>query len=356
MTLRVEAAIDVEDFRVEVDLRVEPGESVALVGPNGAGKSTVVRAIAGLQPVTSGCVSFAGDVWDEPHLDRFVPPRLRRVGAVFQQYLLFDHMTALENVAFGLRADGADRHHARQRAHALLGRLGIAELADQRPASLSGGEAQRVALARALAIEPRLLLLDEPLAALDASARGAVRHDLQRWMRGATNGPVCRLVVSHDPVDAHALADRVVVLEGGRVTQRGTMSELAAAPRTTYVADLMGTNLLHGRLRGSTFDVDGGGALTVGAHAAPDGDAIATVRPNAISLHPARPVGSPRNVWSTTIVGVDRSADRVRVRLDVPLRLVVEVTEAGLAALDAGPGEPVWASVKASEITVVADA
>ncbi len=358
MTLRIDAEIEIADFRVEVDLDVEPGESVALVGPNGAGKSTIVRAIAGLQPISSGRISFGGHVWDDPRAARFVHPRRRRVGAVFQQYLLFDHMTALENVAFGLRAEGTDRHDARRRALDLLGRLGIGDVASQRPASLSGGQAQRVALARALAIEPQVMLLDEPLAALDASARGAVRHDLQRWMHGTNDsiGSACRLVVTHDPVDAHALADRVVVLERGRITQRGTMAELAAAPRSSYVADLMGTNLLHGILRGSTFAVDAGGALTVGAHEAPDGEAIAAVRPSAISLHPTRPDGSPRNVWPTTIVGVDRSADRVRVRLGLPLPLVVEVTAAGLDALHAAPGDEVWASVKASEVTVVADA
>lgn len=358
MTLRIDATIELDEIEVEIDMSVAPGESVALVGPNGAGKSTVVRAIAGLQPIAAGRVSLGDEVWDDPAAGVFVPPRQRRVGTVFQQYLLFDHLSALENVAFGLRARGVDRTVARERSARLLERLGVAAVGPQHPATLSGGQAQRVALARALVLDPAVLLLDEPLAALDATARGAVRHDLQGWIGGGTatlGADVCRLIVTHDPVDAHLLADRVVVLEGGRVTQRGTVAELAASPRSTYVADLMGTNLLHGTLRASAFEVDGGGLLTVGAHTAEDGEAIVAIRPAAISLHPARPSGSPRNVWSTTIAGVDRSLDRVRVRLGRPFPLVVEVTAAGLDALDAAVGDPVWASVKASEISVIAD-
>lgn len=360
--LDVSATVELGGFDLELDLAVAAGETVALVGPNGAGKSTVVRAIAGLEPIAAGHIAFADSVWDDPGAGVFVQPRARRVGTVFQDYVLFEHMNSLDNVAFGLRSRGTDRRHADRVASQLLDRLGIAELARRRPAALSGGQAQRVALARALAIEPQVVLLDEPLAALDASARAAVRHDLQRWLidNHDADTPVpdraCRLLVTHDPVDAYALADRVVVLEAGRVTQRGTVTELAAAPRSAYVADLMGTNLLHGTLTGSTFELDAGGSLTVGAHDACDGQAIATVRPAAIALHSTQPEGSPRNVWTTRIVGIDRSADRVRVRLDDPLRIVVEVTEAGLAALDAGPGDAVWASVKASEIVVVADA
>jgi molybdate transport system ATP-binding protein len=235
----------------------------------------------------------------------------------------------------------------------MLDRLGVLSIADQRPPGLSGGQAQRVALARALVIEPQVLLLDEPLAALDVSARGAVRHDLQRWI--GLSG-TCRLVVTHDPVDAHALADRVVVLEGGRVTQRGTMTELAASPRSTYVADLIGTNLLAGRLDGASFTVADGVELVVGAHDAPDGETVATIRPAAIALHLDRPEGSPRNVWPTSISGIDRSGGRVRVRLAGPLEVVVEVTESGLGALGVDVGDAVWASVKASEVSVHPDA
>jgi len=361
VTLAVEAVIDVGEFVVEIALAVERGETVALVGPNGAGKSTVLRAIAGLLPITSGHLTFDDQVWDDPIADVFLTARHRHVGAVFQSYLLFEHMSALDNVAFGLRARGVDKRNARAASGVALERLGVDRVADRMPSALSGGQAQRVALARALVLEPGVVLLDEPLAALDATARGAVRHDLPRWLcesRDAQGRPPARIVVTHDAVDADALADRVVVLEGGRVTQTGTLTDLAVRPRSTFVADLMGTNVLHGMLRGSVLEVAGGTELIVGAHdaaGAADGAAIAAIRPAAISLHRSRPEGSPRNVWRSQVAGIDRSNDRVRVRLGAPLALVVEVTEAGLAALEMTVDDPVWASVKASEISVVAD-
>jgi molybdate transport system ATP-binding protein len=352
VTLDVAAAIESEGFRVEVELRVERGETVALVGPNGAGKSTVLRAIAGLQPVTTGRVGFDGGVWDDPIDDVFVPPSERGVGMVFQQYLLFEHLSAIENVAFGLRARGAARDDAHAAAILQLERLGVGDVADQRPATLSGGEAQRVALARALAVTPSVLLLDEPLAALDATASASVRHDLRR---GLDSVDACRLLVTHDPTDAYALADRVVVLEGGRVTQRGHLADLAAAPRSAYVAELLGTNLLEGQLVGGTFRSTDGFELVVGAHETGDGAVLAAVRPAAIALHRSHPEGSPRNVWAAVIEAADHGGDRVRVRLDTPPTLVVEVTPAGFAALAASEGDVVWASVKASEVTVTPD-
>jgi len=358
MSLALHAVVNVDEFVISIDLDVEHGETVGLVGPNGAGKSTVLRAIAGLQPISDGRLAFDDVVWDDPADDMFVVPRHRQVGAVFQSYLLFEHLTALENVAFGLRARGVAKRDALARAVAALDRLGVGSIADRRPAALSGGQAQRVALARALVLEPAVVLLDEPLAALDATSRGAIRHDLPRWLhesRSADGRPSARIVVTHDPVDAHAMVDRLVVLEGGRVTQAGTLVELAARPRSSYVADLMGTNVLHGVLSGSVFEIGDGTELIVGAHTAVDGEAVAAIRPAAISLHRTQPEGSPRNVWATTITSIDRSGDRVRVRLGAPFALVVEVTEAGLASLGAVVDDPIWASVKASEISVVAD-
>lgn len=360
MSLQVEAMIEVGELTVAVAFEVERGETVALVGPNGAGKSTVLRAIAGLHPITSGRVALGDRVWDDPGANLFVAARHRHVGAVFQDYLLFDHLTALDNAAFGLRSRRLDRHRSRTSAMAALERLGVGGVADRMPSELSGGQAQRVALARALVLEPVVVLLDEPLAALDATSRGAVRHDLPRWLNESCaedGAPPAKLLVTHDPVDAHSLADRVVVLEHGRVTQIGTLADVAARPRSTFVADLVGTNVVHGMLRDSVLkvDVDGGTELIVGTHDAADGAAIAAIRPAAISLHRSRPEGSPRNVWAARIVGIDRSNDRVRVRLGGPLALVVEVTEAGLGALGANVDDQVWASVKASEISVVAD-
>ena len=217
MSLVLQAVVHVDEFAIAIDLEVERGETVGLVGPNGAGKSTVLRAIAGLQPISDGRLAFDDVVWDDPADEVFVLPRHRQVGAVFQSYLLFEHQSALDNVAFGLRARGVAKRDAQARARAALDRLGVGAIAHRHPAALSGGQAQRVALARALVLEPSVVLLDEPLAALDATSRGAVRHDLPRWLdesRAADGRSSSRIVVTHDPVDAHTLADRVVVLEG----------------------------------------------------------------------------------------------------------------------------------------------
>ncbi|HEY5665025.1 MAG TPA: ABC transporter ATP-binding protein [Ilumatobacter sp.] len=359
MSLQLAGTIAVGGFVVALDLTVERGETVALVGPNGAGKTTVLQAIAGLQPLASGRLTLDDDVWDDPATGAFVAARHRRIGVVPQRYLLFSHLSALDNVAFGLRARHTPKADAAALAAAALDRVGAAEVAGRRPAQLSGGQAQRVALARALVVAPSVVLLDEPFAALDASSRGSLRHDLPRWLdegRGSDGRPAARLVVTHDPVDTHALADRVVVLEDGRVTQSGAPGELASQPRSTYVADLMGTNVLHGVLAGSTFTTAGGAQLVVGAHSAADGPALASVRPAAVALHAVRPEGSPRNVWAAAITGIDRANDRVRVRLGGRFDLVAEVTEAGLGALGVAQGDEVWASVKASEITVASDA
>jgi molybdate transport system ATP-binding protein len=353
MTLLFDGVVSAGSMLVEARFEVARGETVALVGPNGAGKTTLVQAIAGLSALDSGRIELDGVTWDAPASDVFVPPERRGVGVVFQQYRLFGHLTARENVAFGLRARGRDRRSARAQAERLLDRLGIGQIAGLRPGALSGGQAQRVALARALIVEPAVLLLDEPLAALDVSARAAVRRDLRTWIPTID---ACRILVTHDPVDAHALADRVIVLENGRIRQSGTLAELAAAPRSSYAADLMGTNLLRGRLVGDRLDIVDDGALFVGAHEVADGPVVAVIRPAAVALHRGRPEGSPRNVWETTIESVDVAEGRVRVRLGHPHELVVEVTAAGFASLDTAPGRTVWASVKASEISVVADA
>jgi molybdate transport system ATP-binding protein len=352
VTLRLAGRIAVGAFSVEMDLVVEPGETVALVGPNGAGKSTVLRALAGLHPLSTGTMRFGAAVWDDPVAGVFVPPAGRGVGVVFQEYLLFDHLSALDNVAFGLRARGVARRDAERRSSSLLEVLGVGDVAGRRPPELSGGQAQRVALARALVVEPDLLLLDEPLAALDVGARAAVRHDLRRMMDGVAG---CRVVVSHDPVDAHEIADRVVVLERGAVTQVGTFDEIAASPRSTYAAELMGTNVLAGHLDGHEVTLSGPVPLRVGAHDLADGPVLVAIRPMAIALHHDRPEGSPRNVWRTTVASLDRYHERVRVRLGDELPVVVELTEAGWSALGLGRGGAVWASVKASEVAVVSD-
>ena len=330
---------------LDVDLQAAAGEVVAILGPNGAGKTTLLRCLAGLQPIDDGRISLGDVILDEPATGTFVEAEHRPVSVVFQDYLLFAHLSALDNVAFGLRARRVHRHTARDQANEWLERLGLADHAQHRPARLSGGQQQRVALARALATKPKLLLLDEPLAALDAATRTTVRRDLRDHLARFDG---VRILITHDPLDAYALADRVVILESGAVTHTGTLADIAAHPRSRYVAQLVGTNLLTGRIVGTTFTAASGSSLVVDAEV--EGAAYAAIAPSAIALYRTQPDGSPRNVWPTTVVEIDRAFDRVRVSLGDPLPLTAELTTAGLAALDRHPGDAIWASIKATEI------
>jgi molybdate transport system ATP-binding protein len=337
-----------------VDLVAGPGSVVAVLGPNGAGKTTLLRALAGLLALDAGHVRLDGEVLDDPAAGVHVPAHRRPIGVVFQQYLLFDNMTALDNVAFGLVNRGATRRAARRQAAAWLDRVGAGDVAGSRPRRLSGGQAQRVALARALAGAPRLLLLDEPLAAVDVAARADLRAELRHHLAEA---PGVRLLVTHDPLEAMLLADRLVVIEAGRVVQRGVPADVAARPRTDYVARFAGVNLLRGVAVDGQVRVDGGARLV--AAGAPDGPVLVTVRPEAVALHRREPDGTPRNVWQGVVVAVDGHAGhgaRVRVQVEgtapgaVPA-IVAEVTPAAIADLGLHPGSPVWVAVKATEVT-----
>ncbi|MSW20558.1 MAG: ATP-binding cassette domain-containing protein [Actinobacteria bacterium] len=347
----VDAQVTRGSFHLDVAFTVGAGETVALLGPNGAGKSTVLRVLAGLLALDGGRIEVTDDsgkvtLWDEPASDTFVSPERRGIGVVFQDYALFPNLSVLENVAFGLRARGIRASSARATALGLLDRVGLGERAHNRPDQLSGGQAQRVALARALAVEPSVLLLDEPLAALDALTRAEVRSDLRRQLAAF---PGVRLIVTHDPVDAYALADRVVVLEQGSVAQTGTLDEVTMHPRSRYVADLVGLNLLAGEMRAGVLHLPNG-TQVVAADSALSGPAFVAVTPQSVALHRREPEGSARNVWTGTVTDLDRRADRVRVRVTGTVPLVAEITPAALIALDLAVGQTVWISVKATEI------
>jgi molybdate transport system ATP-binding protein len=330
-------------------IEVGDGEVVALLGPNGAGKTTLLRAVAGLQPIDAGRVTVDRDVLDDPEAGIFVATNDRPIGVMFQDYLLFPRMTVVDNVAFGLRARGRSRAAARAEAHAVLDRVGMAALARAKPRELSGGQSQRVALARALATEPRVLLLDEPLAALDAGAKLHIRAELRRHLAGFHGA---RLLVTHDPVDALVLADRMVVVEGGRVTQQGTPAEVARRPRSPYVAELVGVNLLSGTAAGERTVRLAGGAELVVADPVPGPEVAVAVRPQAVTVHRDQPDSSARNTWPATVADLTADHDRVRLQLAGPVPLVAEVTPAAVADLDLTPGAEVWVSVKAVDLAV----
>jgi len=345
VSLQVDCTVRVGDLDLDVEITAPGGAVTAVLGPNGAGKTTLLRAIAGSISMDRGSITLGDTVLDRPP-DVFVTPEHRNVGIVHQDYLLFPHLSALDNVAFGPRSRGHSTRDARARATELLEQVGVSAHARSKPRALSGGQAQRVALARALATEPAALLLDEPLAALDAGTRIEVRRDLRRYLADFA-GPT--LLVTHDPVDALALADNVVILEAGRITQTGTIAEVTSRPRTRYVADLIGTNLLRGTAVGSAVDVGDGFVVTVAdPH---EGPVFLTVPPSAVALHRERPGGSPRNQWLATVARFDLLGDRVRVCLATPVGLVAEITPSAAAELDLGEGDPVWASVKATEIS-----
>jgi molybdate transport system ATP-binding protein len=347
MSLEAEVGLTLGRLQLEVELAVGTGELVVLLGPNGAGKTTLLRALAGLVALDRGRVVVDGAVLEDTATGTWVPTERRPIGFVFQDYLLFPHLSALENVAFGLRARGLGRAEARRRAAAWLDRVGLAGHAGARPRALSGGQAQRVALARAMVSEPRLLLLDEPLAALDAATRTEVRRDLRRHLASFAG---TRLLVTHDPLEAMALADRLVVLEGGRVTQTGSPAEVSERPRSGYAAELVGVNLYRGRADGGAVELAGGGRLiAAGDH---HGEVFAAVHPRAVALHRRLPEGTPRNVLSGTADTVDVVGDRVRVRVAGQVPIVAEVTPAAVGELRLADGGPVWASVKATEITI----
>ncbi len=349
MSLRADVRVDLDGFTLDVALAVEPGQTLAVIGPNGAGKTTLLRALAGLRALHGGRIELDGIVLDDPAEGVYVPPERRPVGVVFQDHLLFPHLDARDNVAFGLRRHGVRRTEARHQAEGWLERVGLAERASARPGQLSGGQAQRVALARALAPSPTLLLLDEPLAALDATTRNDVRRDLRHHL---ATFPGVRVLVTHDPIDVAALADQVLVLDGGRVAQTGTPAEITARPRSPWVAALAGTNLFAGEaVAGGRLLMDGGATLVV-ADDMPPGPVLAVVHPRAVSLHRSRPEGSARNAWPGRVTAVEAVGDRLRVRVDANPSVVAEVTASAVAEMGLVDEADVWIAVKATEVVV----
>ncbi|HSD49236.1 MAG TPA: ABC transporter ATP-binding protein [Actinomycetota bacterium] len=355
MTLAIDVVTRRGGFEVRAAFETAAGETLALLGPNGSGKSTLVETIAGLRWPARGSLVLEGRTLDHTPTGTHVPPEHRPIGVVFQDLRLFPHLSALENAAFPLRAHGTPRASAHVRAAELLERLGVAHRGRAKPRDLSGGEAQRVALARALAAEPALLLLDEPLSALDVGSRAHVRDLLGAELR---RFPGVRVLVTHDPVEASTLADRLVILEGGTITQIGTPEEIRTAPRSRYAADLVGLNAFHGRIERLE---DGAGRLVTSAgdvivpwpEGFGGGAAIGLLRPADVTLSLDHPVGSARNALRGPVRSIAVEGERARVRIATDPPLVAEITLGSVERLGLREGVEVWASFKAVEVQVL---
>jgi len=321
--------------------------TLVLLGPNGAGKTTVLRLLAGLLRLDDGTVTVDGTVFEDTRASTWLPPEARGVGYVFQETSLFPHLSVIDNIAFGLRARDVERSAARRRAEEWLDRLGLRAYERARVSALSGGQAQLVALARALITEPRMLLLDEPLASVDAAARVELRRTVRDHLAAFAG---VRVLVTHDPLEAAALADRVLILEAGRVIQEGAFADVTARPRSEWVARMVGLNLLSGEVADEGLHLASGDLLVVATDVR--GRALAAISPRAVALHRQVPSGSPRNVIPGTIAGVDAEGERWRIRIGGAVPLIAEVTPAAAIELRLADGGPVFAAIKATEIDV----
>ncbi|HEY3217435.1 MAG TPA: ABC transporter ATP-binding protein [Candidatus Eisenbacteria bacterium] len=343
------------EFRLEAEIEVDRGSTLVLVGESGAGKTLLLRMLAGLEHPDAGRIELGDQVYFDGRAGEMVPAWRRSIGYVGQDYALFPHLSAFENVAFGLRAQGLRGRRVRLRVGEMLERFGIGDLARRRPRELSGGQQQRVAVARALVIEPALLLLDEPLSALDLQTRRTLQSELRRMLAERAGASV---YVTHSPVEAALFGDRIAVLEGGLITQKGSRDELLRYPKSPYVAEFLGVNLYRGTLGYRDFAglvevqtpditlsvVDPGG----------EDETFVLVNPREVTLFLERPEGSAQNTFYGPIgdlVPEPPFGDRVRVVVESKPPIVAEVTKHAIEALGLKPGVPVYASFKASGVS-----
>ncbi|MFC8304433.1 sulfate/molybdate ABC transporter ATP-binding protein [Specibacter sp. NPDC057265] len=350
MTLTLQAAL--ASRGLELQLSLKPGETVAVMGPNGAGKSSLLQILAGLVKPDSGHAAVDGKALFQLAANGgesrklWLPPHRRGVGVLAQEPLLFPHLNVLDNVAFGPRSQGRTRRESRSRARHWLQEVDAAMFSTRRPAELSGGQAQRVALARALATDPALLLLDEPMAALDVANTALMRSLLKRVLTGRR-----AIIITHDLLDALMLAGRTVIMEGGRIVESGPTATVLTHPRSTFAASLAGLNVLRGTLAGSTLATPDGGHVAgrPAAGTKGTGPGLAAFPPSAVSVFPTAPHGSPRNVWPVTVSEVEPQAGGVRVRAG---ELSASISTAAMADLGLTPGQRIFFVVKAAEVVL----
>ncbi|MGV9746108.1 sulfate/molybdate ABC transporter ATP-binding protein [Rhodococcus zopfii] len=345
--LHLKARVETRHLDLTVD--VESGGVLAVLGPNGAGKSTLLNLVAGLLRPETGRIAVGDRVLTDTAAGVDVPPHRRSVALLAQEALLFPHLTAAANVAFAPRSTGTRRRQAHREAMRWLEAVDATEFAQRRPRELSGGQAQRVAIARALAARPHLLMLDEPMSALDVTAAPAIRSLLRRILReqGRT-----ALVVTHDPLDVLALADRVAVIDGGSVVETGSVREVLTRPRSAFAARIAGVNLVAGTVTADGLDTGSGPVHGIVDESCRPGDrAVAVFPPAAVAVYSDEPHGSPRNSFRVTVADLEARGATVLVRA-AGTGLAAEITAAAVAALALEPGASVWFVVKAAEIGI----
>ena len=352
--LRASVASRRGSFALEAALEVPAGGILVLVGESGAGKTSLLRALAGIDRVDAGRITVGDATWLDSARRIDIRPERRSVGWVGQDPALFPHLTAEENVAFGLRAAGAADSSARARARVLMEELGIGPLAGRLPRDLSGGERQRVALARALALEPELLLLDEPFSALDPGTRRGMRALLKAALAGRHAATIC---VTHSPMEALALGERIAVMERGRMVQEGMAGDLLRRPRSSVVAEFLGLNFFRGSIAArhdeGLVDIRTGNGTVTAVDPGGDAEVFVAVSPREIVLSLERPAGSARNVFEGRIAELapePPAGERVRVALASAPPLVAEVSRSAVAELRLAPGATVYAAFKATGV------
>ena len=327
-----------DSLTIDVELQLQHGEVIAVLGPNGAGKTSLLHALLGWLELESGWIMVDGEVIDSPDTDSYVPPQHRPFGMVFQDGLLFPHMSVEKNILFGAGKDFNLKPLAES--------LQASELLAKFPSELSAGERQRAAIARSLAARPKVLFLDEPFSALDIQGKRRGRSLLKEALAIEVSG--C-LMVTHDLVDAFTLADRVMIIEGGKLTQFDVPDRIRSRPGSEWIADLVGWNYYEGIGEGSVVTLPHGTTIFT-AQDDLDGPTSISINPASVSIFKSQPSGSPRNSWLSSIQNIEILGGRARVSLVGEIDICADITTVAANELRQSISSEVWVSVKATEV------